>query len=77
MNSRSITRGLMCALLLALTASGPSFAAKPAAEEKSGLKVGEKAPTFRLKDQKGVERTLEDLLKQGKVALVFYRSADW
>jgi cytochrome oxidase Cu insertion factor (SCO1/SenC/PrrC family) len=64
---------------------GAAFAAdprddkdKPApAEGKTGLKVGEKAPAFKLKDQAGKERTLEEFAKKGKVALVFYRSADW
>jgi cytochrome oxidase Cu insertion factor (SCO1/SenC/PrrC family) len=51
--------------------------AKPAPEEQTGLKVGEKAPKFTLKDQEGTERSLDELLKKGKVALVFYRSADW
>ena len=63
---------------LALASSAPSPA--PAAEpppEKTGLKVGEKAPAFKLKDQNGKERTLEEFVKQGKVALVFYRSASW
>jgi cytochrome oxidase Cu insertion factor (SCO1/SenC/PrrC family) len=50
---------------------------KPAPNEKAGLKVGEKGPKFTLKDQDGKERSLDDLLKKGKVALVFYRSADW
>jgi cytochrome oxidase Cu insertion factor (SCO1/SenC/PrrC family) len=50
---------------------------KPAPEEQTGLKVGEKAPRFTLKDQEGKERSLDDLLKKGKVALVFFRSADW
>jgi cytochrome oxidase Cu insertion factor (SCO1/SenC/PrrC family) len=50
---------------------------KPAPEEQTGLKVGEKAPRFTLKDQQGAERSLDELLKKGKVALVFYRSADW
>jgi cytochrome oxidase Cu insertion factor (SCO1/SenC/PrrC family) len=51
--------------------------AKPAPEEQTGLKVGEKAPGFTLKDQEGKERSLPEFLKKGKVALVFYRSADW
>ncbi len=42
-----------------------------------GLAVGAKAPEFALKDQNGQERKLSDLLSQGSVALVFYRSADW
>ena len=47
------------------------------AEEQTGLKVGEKAPKFTLKDQEGKERSLDEFLGKGKVALVFYRSADW
>ena len=50
---------------------------KPAPEELTGLKVGAKAPSFSLKDQQGKERSLDEFLKKGKVALVFYRSADW
>jgi cytochrome oxidase Cu insertion factor (SCO1/SenC/PrrC family) len=50
---------------------------KPAPEEQTGLKVGEKALAFTLKDQDGRQRTLDELLKKGKVALVFFRSADW
>ena len=46
--------------------------------EKTGLKVGEKAPEFKLKDQTGKERTFDDLGKGADyVALVFYRSASW
>ena len=50
---------------------------KPAPEERTGPKVGEKAPSFTLKDQEGKDRSLDEFLKNGKVALVFYRSADW
>jgi cytochrome oxidase Cu insertion factor (SCO1/SenC/PrrC family) len=39
--------------------------------------VGARAPAFTLKDQKGEARTLDEFLKKGKVALVFYRSARW
>ncbi len=46
-------------------------------EPQTGLKVGEKAPDFTLKDQDGRARSLDEFLKKGKVALVFYRSADW
>jgi cytochrome oxidase Cu insertion factor (SCO1/SenC/PrrC family) len=42
-----------------------------------GVKVGDRAPSFKLKDQKGKEQSLDSLLKKGTVALVFYRSADW
>ncbi len=57
--------------------SGVVGAADPAPEEKTGIKVGEKAPDFKLKDQAGTERELSTLLKDGPVALVFYRSASW
>jgi cytochrome oxidase Cu insertion factor (SCO1/SenC/PrrC family) len=71
-------RTVLCTTLavgLALATTAP--AADPPPEEKTGLKVGEKAPAFKLKDQAGKERTLEEFVKQGKVALVFYRSAGW
>ncbi len=38
--------------------------------------VGSKAG-FTLKDQRGKICSLDEYLKKGKVALVFYRSADW
>ena len=67
-------------LVLALS-SGADLRAqgkgKPAPDEQTGLKVGVKAPKFTLKDQEGKERSLDEFLGQGKVALVFYRSADW
>jgi cytochrome oxidase Cu insertion factor (SCO1/SenC/PrrC family) len=49
---------------------------KPPAD-KTGIAVGEKAPKFTLKDQDGKERTLDDLLKKGTLAVVFTRSAGW
>ncbi len=54
----------------------------PAAEEKAsammpGLKVGDHAAAFTLKNSAGADVALSDLLKRGPVALVFYRSADW
>jgi cytochrome oxidase Cu insertion factor (SCO1/SenC/PrrC family) len=50
---------------------------KSAEQEQPGLKVGESAPKFTLKDQEGSDRSLNELLEKGPVALVFYRSADW
>ena len=38
---------------------------------------GRRSAKFSLRDQEGKDRTLDELLKKGKVALVFYRSADW
>jgi cytochrome oxidase Cu insertion factor (SCO1/SenC/PrrC family) len=73
---RSVTLTATVALLTAASA-GWQDKGKPASDEQPGLQVGEKAPKFTLKNQEGQERSLDDLLKKGKVALVFYRSADW
>ncbi len=73
---RSFVLVLAFALLSssAAPAQGPG---KPAPEGQTGPKVGEKAPKFTLKDQEGKDCSLDGLLEKGKVALVFYRSADW
>jgi cytochrome oxidase Cu insertion factor (SCO1/SenC/PrrC family) len=63
--------------LIVLALAGAGRADNKVADEKTGLAVGAKAPAFTLKDQNGKERTLEEFLKKGKVALVFYRSAGW
>lgn len=44
-----------------------------AQEAPEGLFIASKAPDFRAKDQAGNEVRLKDLLKKGKVVLVFYR----
>lgn len=42
-----------------------------------GLRVGQRAPSFTLKDQNGGDVSLQSLVQKGVVVLVFYRSADW
>ncbi|MEO6243903.1 MAG: peroxiredoxin family protein [Opitutaceae bacterium] len=73
------------ALATALLAAHLS-AADPAPKQKSnvwvaeampGLRVGEKAVPFTLKNAAGKAVALAELLQRGPVALVFYRSADW
>jgi peroxiredoxin len=44
-----------------------------AQEAPEGLFINSKAPDFRAKDQHGKEVRLKDLLKSGKVVLIFYR----
>ncbi len=73
---RSIALTAAVVLLAASTARSQGKG-KPAPEERTGLEIGAKAPKFALKDQQGKERTLDEFLGKGKVALVFYRSADW
>jgi cytochrome oxidase Cu insertion factor (SCO1/SenC/PrrC family) len=64
-------------LLVAAPAAWPQGKANSAPGEQTALKVGEPAPKFTLKDQEGRERSLDEFLAKGKVAVVFYRSADW
>jgi hypothetical protein len=79
---------LATVLLLAACATSPAQQEKakeagdrktgePAAPEKTGLAIGEKAPAFTLKDQTGKERRLDEWLKNGELAIVFHRSAGW
>jgi cytochrome oxidase Cu insertion factor (SCO1/SenC/PrrC family) len=73
-------RSMALAAAVVLFAAPSAFSqgkGKPAPEEQTGLNVGAKAPKFTLKDQAGKERSLDEFLAKGKVALVFYRSADW
>jgi cytochrome oxidase Cu insertion factor (SCO1/SenC/PrrC family) len=72
--SMALTASVM---LLAATTAWSQGKAKPAPEEETGLRVGTPAPKFTLKDQQGKDRWLDEYLKKGTVALVFYRSADW
>ena len=50
-----------------------SFYFLSAQEAPEGLFIASKAPDFKAKDQNGNEVRLKDLLKKGKVVLVFYR----
>ena len=78
MTSRIRSVALVSALSLLCAANARAQdKGKPAPEEQTGQTVGTKALTFRLKDQQGKDRSLDEYLKKGKVALVFYRSADW
>jgi hypothetical protein len=68
---------LAAVVLFAAPAARLAAEQKPASAEQPGLDIGENAPRFILKDLESKERSLEEFLKKGKVALVFYRSADW
>jgi hypothetical protein len=60
-----------------LIGSSVVLAAGQLPDDKTGLGVGQKAPEFTLKDQRGQDQALSGLLKEANVALVFYRSASW
>ena len=76
-----VWRGCAALAILAAFAMGSTGAYaqdKVAPDEMTGnIKVGDKAPDFTLTNYDGTERTLSDMVKQGTVALVFYRSANW
>ncbi len=42
-----------------------------------GIAIGETLPSISLLDQEGTTRSIQEIAKQGPVALVFYRSASW
>ncbi|HEX7903150.1 MAG TPA: peroxiredoxin-like family protein [Chitinophagaceae bacterium] len=50
-----------------------AISASHAQEAPEGLFLNSKAPDFKAKDQNGAEVRLKDVLKKGKVVLVFYR----
>ena len=62
---------LFASLVLTASVSAAEMTATP------GLAVGTKAANFSLKNAAGDDVSLQALLNKGKVALVFYRSADW
>lgn len=61
----------------AMVSTGALAQDKEASDEMTGIKIGEKAPDFTLTNVDGTEKKLSDLVKQGTVALVFFRSANW
>ena len=76
MMKRSIMQIVAVVLLSGLGAATSIGAEKNAGP---GIQVSAKAPSFSLVDQNGKKRSFADIsgpLKK-KVALVFYRSADW
>ena len=68
---RRTVPGIGISLVLAGLAGG-AFAS-----DADGLPVGTTAPAFELTDQSGETRSLASLLGGGKLAVVFFRSADW
>jgi len=63
--------------LLAAAFCGATAVSQQAPPPELGLRLGQHAPAFTLRDQDNHEVSLEALLKKGPVALVFFRSADW
>lgn len=47
------------------------------AQSSTGPEPGTKVDEFSLPDQNGTSHTLSDLVADGPIAIVVYRSADW
>lgn len=77
MSTIQLGRTVLLSATLFAAGALQALGADKAPEEKTGIKLGAKAPSFKLLDQSGKERSLEEFLQRGKVALVFYRSASW
>jgi hypothetical protein len=75
--SRWIVASLVALPLAGCARPAPPPSTPKAASAPPGVAVGSAAPGFRLKDQAGAERSLDELRKAGPVAIVFYRSARW
>lgn len=71
------TGSVSTVLAVTCLAAGVLSSPAAAAAEEVGLGVGEDAPKFSLSDQRGVAHDLDSLLGRGKLAIVFFRSADW
>lgn len=76
--ARMVTTSVLTALTVLFSLSAVATAQAPKLAEKTpGIEVGKPAPKFELPDQDGKKRSLDSLLKEGDVAIVFYRSASW
>jgi peroxiredoxin len=62
-------------LLVALAAAANRVGGEPAQSRQ--IAVGDRAPSFVLKDQNDQEFSLEAMVKKGPVAVVFIRSIEW
>lgn len=67
------------AVVVILSGLGAAIAIGAEKNAGPGIPAGAKSPSFSLADQNGKKRSLADLSgpQKRKVALVFYRSADW
>ncbi len=67
---------LACPLALIAMLIASSNAVSQDAERKQ-VAVGDRAPSFALKDQNEQEFALDEMVKKGPVAVVFVRSVEW
>ncbi len=71
MNKLSMIAYVVAACMIA-TLTIPTAIAEKKVEESKELRVGMIAPDFKLKDETGTERTLNEFLGKKNVVLAFY-----
>src|SRR5947209_6819525 len=76
MNKTFTFQILRCAALMMLLAAS-SKAVDGAPARAGEIAVGDRAPSFTLKDQNDREFSLDAMIKKGPVAVVFIRSIEW
>ena len=72
-----VTAQLGDAVTVSGTLEGETIRVSRVAAMEIGLKVGQKAPDFSLRDQFGHAQTLGSLRGANGTVLLFFRSADW
>ena len=77
MKSLGLRGALVLAVAVAMLSAGAVAQDKEAPDEMTGIDIGQKAPAFKLNNWGGNEYALADLLKEGQVALMFFRSSVW
>jgi len=68
---------MICRILLASFFALLMVPAALNAQQASGLEAGATIDEFSLADQHGTSHKLSDLVADGPIALVVFRSADW
>jgi len=68
---------MICRVFLASMAALLVVPVLAYAQQQAGPEVGTTVDEFSLQDQHGTSHNLSDLLADGPVALVVFRSADW
>jgi cytochrome oxidase Cu insertion factor (SCO1/SenC/PrrC family) len=72
-----MSRWVKGGFVLAALAGAAWAQGEPAPDEMTGVKIGETAPDFTLEGHDGRQYTLSEMVKNGPVAVMFYRSAHW
>jgi len=68
---------MFCRVMLTAVLASLFMSTAASAQQASGPEVGTVIDEFSLQDQHGTSHKFSDLVADGPIALVVYRSADW